>query len=237
MNSEANRVKTLENWYVNRQLDFDKRLIRFRYESLKPYFVGNSCLELGPAEGEMTKYLVEDFASITVVEGSKRLLDLMPEYQNVQKVHSLFEDFTPSKLYDTIILEHILEHVEDPVELINRVKDFLAPNGTLLLGVPNGDSFHRLVAVEMGLLDHQCQLNSRDISLGHRRVYTPTTFRSDIERTGLKISKLGGVFFKPLSNKQIQENWDNEMIQGFFELGKLFGDNAAEIYAVCNCHE
>ena len=45
--------------------------------------------------------------------------------------------------------------------------------------------------------------------------------------------ELGGVFFKPLSNGQIQENWTEEMIQGFFELGKDFPEYAADIYAVC----
>jgi hypothetical protein len=44
---------------------------------------------------------------------------------------------------------------------------------------------------------------------------------------------MGGVFFKPLSNQQIQEQWSEAMIQGFYELGKDFPSHAAELYAVC----
>jgi hypothetical protein len=44
---------------------------------------------------------------------------------------------------------------------------------------------------------------------------------------------MGGVFFKPLSNGQIEEHWSKEMIQGFYELGKDFPGLSAEIYAVC----
>jgi len=145
----------------------------------------------------------------------------------------LFEEFEPEQAFDTIILEHVLEHVEDPVALLARVKRWLAADGKLFVGVPNGNSIHRLAAVKMGMLDNPCQLNPRDHALGHRRIYTPETFRVDIEKSGLTVLEIGGVYFKPLANRQIQQNWTEEMIQGFFELGKDFPEFAAEIYAVC----
>jgi trans-aconitate methyltransferase len=232
--TENERVESLSDWYLKEQLDFDKRLIRFRYETIKPKLVGSRGLELGPAEGEMTQFLINDFDQLTIVEGAADLLAQIPECENLIKVRALFEEFQPDHLFDSIVLEHILEHVEDPVGLLGRVKKWVAPEGRLFLGVPNGNSIHRLVAVKMGLLENPCQLNSRDHALGHRRIYTPDTFKVDIERGGLKILEIGGVFFKPLSNGQIQEYWTKEMIQGFYELGKDFPDYAAEIYAVCS---
>lgn len=230
---ELDRVELLSDWYLKEQLDFDKRLIRYRYETIRPKLVGNRGLELGPAEGEMTQFLVQDFEVLTIVEGSSELLAQIPDRTNLIKVHALFENFEPDQAYDSIILEHVLEHVDNPVELLARVKTWLSPNGKLFLGVPNGNSIHRLVAVKMGLLDNPCQLNSRDMALGHRRVYTPKTFREDIEKCGLTVLEMGGVYFKPLSNGQIQSNWSEDMIQGFYELGKDFPEFAAEIYAVC----
>lgn len=232
--NELKRVESLSDWYLKEQLDFDKRLIRFRYETIKPKLVGPRGLELGPAEGEMTQFLINDFDHLTIVEGSADLLAKIPERPNLIKVHSLFEEFQPKQPFDSIILEHVLEHVDDPVSLLRQVKNWLAPEGKLFLGVPNGNSIHRLVAVKMGLLDHPCQLNSRDHALGHRRVYTPETFRADIEMSGLVIVDMGGVYFKPLSNGQIQDYWSEQMIQGFYELGKDFPAFAAEIYTVCS---
>lgn len=55
----------------------------------------------------------------------------------------------------------------------------------------------------MGLLEHPCQLNDRDYVLGHRRVYTPSTLSEDIQKSGPPIESIG-VYFKPLSNGQIQ---------------------------------
>lgn len=232
--NEHERVESLSEWYLKEQLDFDKRLIRFRYETIKPKLVGSRGLELGPAEGEMTQFLINDFKQLTIVEGAADLLAQIPEHANLIKVHTLFEEFQPEHPFDSIILEHVLEHVDDPVGLLNRVKNWLSPNGKLFLGVPNGNSIHRLVAVKMGLLDCPCHLNSRDHALGHRRVYTPETLRADIEKSGFKVLEMGGVYFKPLSNKQIQDHWSEEMIQGFYELGKDFPQFAAEIYVVCN---
>lgn len=232
--SEKKRVEDVSNWYLQEQLDFDKRLIGFRYKSLRPHLRGPTGLELGPAEGQMTRFLKDDFDSLTVVDGAPALLGLIPDYPNLIKVHSLFEEFSPTGHFDTIILEHILEHVDHPVELLSRVQEWLAPKGRVLLGVPNGNSIHRLAATKMGILKQPCELNERDLAQGHRRVYTRDTFKSDIELSGLKIMELGGVFFKPLSNGQIQDNWTDEMIEGFYELGKSFPEYTADIYAVCH---
>lgn len=232
--NENERVDSLSEWYLKEQLDFDKRLIRFRYEAIKSKLVGPRGLELGPAEGEMTQFLINNFEQLTVVDGAADLLSMIPEHPTLVKIHTLFEDFHPEEPFDSIILEHVLEHVDDPVDLLRRVKGWLSPNSRLFLGVPNGNSIHRLAAVKMGLLEDSCQLNTRDHALGHRRVYTPDTFKVDIEKSGLKVCEMGGVYFKPLSNGQIQEHWTEEMIQGFYELGKDFPEVAAEIYAVCH---
>jgi 2-polyprenyl-3-methyl-5-hydroxy-6-metoxy-1,4-benzoquinol methylase len=231
--SELDRIQSSAKWYKEGQLDFDKRLIGYRFLSLKPFFVGTSALELGSAEGEMTALIRKEFEHVTSVDGAKELLDIMPDWTNVQKVHSLFEDFDTPVRYGTIFMEHILEHVDDPVSLLRRVSNWMAPDGRVLIGVPNALSIHRLVAVKMGLLSSPYELNDRDHILGHRRVYDLESLTSDISDAGLIPENVGGVFFKPLSNAQMEKNWTDEMINGFFDLGKDFPDRCAELFAVC----
>lgn len=69
--TEHERVESLSDWSLKEQLDFDKWLIRFRYEIIKPKLVGPRGLELGPAEGEMTQFLVNNFAQLTVVDAAE----------------------------------------------------------------------------------------------------------------------------------------------------------------------
>ena len=94
---EQERVESLSDWYLKEQLDFDKRLIGFRYKTIKPRLVGSRGLELGPAEGEMTQFLVNDFEQLTIVEGSAELLAQIPERANLIKIHALFEEFQPAQ--------------------------------------------------------------------------------------------------------------------------------------------
>ena len=233
--SERWRVESHSDWYIEEQLDFDKRLIRFRYQALKPYLQGPEGLELGPAEGEMTRFLLQDFARLTVVDGAAKLLSCIPDAPHLTKVHALFEEFEPDRAFNTILMEHILDLIEQPVLLLQRAKKWLASGGRILVGVPNGHSIHRLVAVKMGLLEDPCGLGPRNRSCGQRRVYTRESLKRDLEAAGLDVVETGGVFFKPLSNQQIQDHWTEEMIQGFYELGKDFPELAAELYAVCEC--
>ena len=49
-----------------------------------------------------------------------------------------FEDIDfKEKSYDVILLFHVLEHLENPVEDIKRLKRFLKENGTFIIEVPN----------------------------------------------------------------------------------------------------
>jgi len=231
--SERARLDELSGWYLKDQLDFDRRMIDYRYRSIKPYLRGPDGLELGPAEGLMTRRLVSDFAHLTIVDGAAELLAQVPDSPKLTKVHALFEELEPGTHFDTIVMDHVLEHVEEPVALLTRARDWLAPAGRMIVGVPNGESFHRLVGVKMGFLREPCQLNQRDRILGHRRVYTRESLFRDIRKAGLNPTAWGGVFFKPISNQQIEDDWTDQMIEGFYELGKDFPEHANELYAVC----
>jgi 2-polyprenyl-3-methyl-5-hydroxy-6-metoxy-1,4-benzoquinol methylase len=233
MKSETHRLSEISGFYADEYLDIDRDTVRFLYTIVKPFFRGMRALEMGVGDGSMTRDLAGDFSELTVIDGSEELLDKIPSAPNLTKAHALFEDYAPEKKFDTILMMHVLEHVEHPVAVLKRARQWLAPEGIFILGVPNANSIHRRVAVKMGMMKHPGQLNERDIAVGHRRVYTPETFKADIEAAGLKISTTGGAFLKPLSNAQIQKSWTPPMIEGFFELGRDLPDLAAEIYAVC----
>jgi len=187
---------------------------------------------MGPAEGVMTSKLINDFESLDLLEGSKTLLDSIPDHARIAKYCSMFEDFCPIRKYDTIIMEHVLEHIEFPITVLQKVKEWLTDEGTLIIGVPNAKSFHRLAAVKMGLLSSEYELNDRDKQLGHYRVYDFNLLTDNIKKAGLTILHRGGVFLKFLSNKQLEENLSSDIIKAYYELGGLFKENCAEIFVI-----
>src|ERR1035441_6009627 len=132
----------------------------YGFRILKRHLRGENLLELGPAEGVMTELLVSTGMAITVVEGSVLFCDsLRQRFPNVRVIQALFEDFKPDELFDNIILGHVLEHVEDPPNIMNQVRTWLDPNGCIFAAVPNARSLHRQAAVAIGLLSQEDEMN------------------------------------------------------------------------------
>ena len=233
MNDRDQKVMDSSAFYNQEILNIDYKQADLVYRSIKKYFKGETGLELGPASGYMTESLVNDFPILHLIEASKTLIDQIPEYPNVTKHCSMFEDFKSDIKFDTIIMSHVLEHIENPLEVLTKIKDWLKDDGVFIISVPNAKSLHRMAAVKMGLLQSEYTLNERDHSLGHYRVYDLNSLSKDVTAIGLKITHTGGSFLKPLSNGQIEQYWTNEMVEGFFELGKEFPGNCAEIFVVC----
>ena len=196
---------------------------------------GDSCLELGPAEGEMTGALVEHFDKVTAVEGSELFAKGIAERHPEVTVHnSLFEDFDTDERFDAVVIGHVLEHVDDPVWLLSRARDWLKDDGRVYAAVPNARSLHRQAAVIMGLLPHEHAFSDQDRHNGHRRVYNPETLRADVIAAGLKVEVFGGYWLKPLSNAQIEASWSEELIDAYMALGERYPDIAAEIYVIAS---
>lgn len=234
MDDLKKRVDDSSNFYRDSILGFDYQLANFNFASLKPFFKGDTALELGPATGYMTKLLVEEFKALHILEGSESLLNEIPDYPNVTKYHSLFEEFDTTQKYDTIVMSHVLEHIENPAFLLNKIYNWMADDGIFLVSVPNAKSIHRLVAVEMGMLTSEYELNSRDNELGHFRVYDMDSLSKQMVEAGFKIIDKGGVFLKPLSNGQIEKSWTPDIIEGFYKVGKYFQKNCSDIFIVCS---
>lgn len=233
MNDLQKQIHDSANFYKDQFIGFDYKLADYNFKTLKTYFKGLTALELGPASGYMTKSLVNEFEQLDIVEGSEMLLNEIPEYPNVKKYLSYFEEFETKKKYDSIIMSHVLEHIKDPILVLRKISNWLKPDGVFLISVPNARSIHRMVAVEMGLLANVNDLNQRDKDLGHYRVYDSNLLKLHVEDSGFEIIDSGGIFLKPLSNFQIENNWTKEMMDGFYEIGKKFPENCAEIFIAC----
>ena len=192
-------------------------------------------LELGPAEGLMTGYLLEYDPQLTVIEGSSVFAaQLKEKYPTVRVIQSLFEETEMEERFDFIVLGHVLEHVANPVLLLTQIKKWLAPGGKLLCAVPNAQSLHRQAAVEMGLLESIFSQSEKDIHHGHMRIYNPQTFKEDFLKAGYTIDTFGGYWLKPLSDKQLEESWTQEMLSAFLKLGESYPEIAAEIYIIAS---
>jgi 2-polyprenyl-3-methyl-5-hydroxy-6-metoxy-1,4-benzoquinol methylase len=181
----------------------------------------------------MTYEMVANGLTPELLEGSQTLSEsLAKRFPNLRINNELFEDFSPSAQYDTIVMGHVLEHVVDPVGILEKYRNHLALNGKIWASVPNANSIHRQAAVKMGILEKVTSLNEADERHGHRRVFTPEDFQDAFQKAGLKVVHFGGYWLKPLSNAQIEQTWTDEMIEAFCALGRKYPEISGEMYIV-----
>ena len=213
--------------------DINAKMTEFSFRTMKPHFRGPSCLEIACCDGGMTESLLDSFDRVAAIDGSSVQIERLKEKISSDKLEthvSLIEEFETNELFSTIIMSYILEHVDDPVGCIRHVSKFLAPGGVILIVVPNGHSVHRKIALQMGLIDDLTQFSYADIFSGHRRTYVPETIGRDIEAAGLRVAGVDGVLFKPLSQKQMEDWFTDEMLEGFFLIGKEFPEICSSIF-------
>lgn len=207
--------------------------IKYSAHVFSRHWRAGNLLELGPAEGVMTELLAPHFERMTLVDGSDQFCkSLQVRFPKATVIHSLFEEFSTTNLFDTIILGHVLEHVDDTAAVLAVARCHLRPGGVICAAVPNSRSLHRQAAVLMGLLPFESALNDTDRHHGHRRVYNPESLMRDFSEAHLKVKVFGGYWMKPLSNGQLEAQWTAPMIDAFMQLGERYPDIAAEIYVI-----
>lgn len=222
--------------------DFDLDVMhKYMVRAFEPFFRPGRLLELGSFRGDFTRRLVPHFSDVTCVEASgeaiaaaRARLDATIDFR-----HATFETVALPGRYDTVVLTHVLEHIDDPVDLLRRVNDgWLADSGRLMLAVPNANAPSRQIAVKMGLIPHNTAVTEAERRHGHRRTYTLDTLERDAAAAGLRLIHRSGVFFKALANFQ----WDRllktdivspEYLDGCYALGQLYPDLCASIVLVC----
>ena len=216
MKNKVKLDKIAKSYHLGNKLD-DMHL-----ENLNQHYYGNwllnfvknkSVLEMGYGDGILTSHLASSNNSdLNLIEGSKLLSKkAQKKHKNITVINEMFENFSPKKKYDLIIASHILEHVDKPVEVLKKIKSWMHKKSLCIVHVPICTSYHRQLAVIMKLQKRLDALSKRDLLVGHKRVYSLETMKSDIKKDRFKILKIQGFFLKFLPNSMML-NFPNELL-------------------------
>ena len=190
------------DWYPRRVVEFSKK--------------SSSLLELGLGHGFTSCFFSSHFKRHVVLDGSpaviKRFKSVYPECA-AEIIETYFENFKSQERFDVIVFGFILEHVDDPIAIMKYYRRFLSPGGKLFLAVPNADSLVRRIGHYAGLLPDMQAMSDNDRTLGHKRYYTVSTLRTDIEAAGYRVEFMEGIYLKPFTTKQIMSlNFDKNIL-------------------------
>lgn len=205
--------------------DFDNEILLTWYpQRIVMHSKGaSSVLELGLGHGFTTNIFSDHFERHVVLEGSPAVIrnfkEKFPEC-DAQIIEAYFEEFCIEEKFDVIVMGFILEHVDDPFEIISRYKFFLSPDGKIFLAVPNAAVLNRRLGYLAGMLGDIETLSENDLLLGHKRYYTINSLSAEIARAGYQIDKMEGIYLKPFTTSQIISlNLDKKVILALCEVG------------------
>lgn len=93
----------------------------------------------------------------------------------------------PAHAYDAVVMNHVLEHVENPLRTLARVRELLAPGGLVRVEVPNlGSLSSRFKNFQSRW--HLKRKPWKHYSTNHHFwFFTPRTLASTAERAGLRV--------------------------------------------------
>ena len=214
----------LLNWYPQRIIKLTKD--------------AKSILELGLGHGITIKIFAKHFKRHVVLEGSP---DVIENFRNqcsdcpAQIIETYFENFASDERFDVIVMGFILEHVDNPFEILTRFKEFLVPNGKMFIAVPNAEVLNRKLGNIAGLLPDMQVLSENDIMLGHKRYYTVKSLTEEVQSAGYTIERLEGLYLKPFTTKQIMSlNFDKNIIDALCKVGIDYPELCCGILAQIN---
>jgi 2-polyprenyl-3-methyl-5-hydroxy-6-metoxy-1,4-benzoquinol methylase len=143
-------------------------------------------LDLGCGRGDLShavKRLQPD-ARLSVADAYQQCLDLAASKFEIEHAYRLSEtEFAPDKVinerFDVVMISHVLEHIQDPLEGIRSVAKLLKPDGVAIVVVPN------LGRPELLVLN---LLKRHYVNRGHVVGWDPSHFRNFLGRiAGLEI--------------------------------------------------
>jgi 2-polyprenyl-3-methyl-5-hydroxy-6-metoxy-1,4-benzoquinol methylase len=141
------QIENIEKYYhdledLGYENSREERLIQARkiLESLKKYLPAGKILDVGAGSGILVEEALKMGYEIIGIEPSIWL-----QQKAIERHLPVLLGVLPNKQiiagYDAVTLIDVIEHVENPIELLFNIKTLLKPNGLLVLTTPDLDSF------------------------------------------------------------------------------------------------
>src|SRR6266478_701550 len=169
-----------------------------RLRLLRPIVKPGSLLDVGAGIGQFLAVARPYFSEVCGTEVSESAIHIARQKYNLQLLAGEIQSVElGNKKFDNITIFHVLEHVPNPKQVIERWASLLIDGGTLTIAVPNdlysyrGKRFLRTLAARrfgrfarVGLPKIVLDGSLAEIHLSH---FTPQVLRHLLERSGLSV--------------------------------------------------
>jgi hypothetical protein len=194
-------------------------------ELLEKFGALNSAIFMGLGDGTLVERIAPRFERSVVVEASDMLVaearTRFASIAGLKVVRSFFESFETSaaERVSCVLGNHVLEHVDDPVQVLRKTHEWLSNKGIAIFTVPNATSLHRRIGVELGILSSVSAPSEQDRVIGHQRVYDMERLQADVAKAGFVLAEAGGFNLKLVSQAQMVD-WPDKLHEAIYRVSR-----------------
>lgn len=157
--------------------------------------------------------------------------------RNVRVIQAFFEEALPdlTHQYDLILLSGLLHEVPNVQQILATALQCCHKNTVVHANVPNAKSFHRLLALEMGLIPTLYEQSQMQKELQQPRIFDLTILSEAMKSAGFEVIEQGSYFVKPFTHGQMDALaktgfLTQAMLDGLWNIAKHFPENGSEIF-------
>jgi len=183
----------------------------------------------------------QEFEILRIVEPGSKFADKarkdMVQNSKVEVVQQFLEDAIDILRgdYDLILLSSLLHEVPVAETLLSAARVLCSEHTLVHVNVPNARSMHRLLALEMGLIDSLYEPSELQKNFKQPRIFDLKSLKALAVSTGFDVVSEGSFFMKPFTHAQIhtlmQSGFATQaMLDGLWSLTKYFPENGSEIF-------
>ncbi|GAC1401675.1 MAG: hypothetical protein NVSMB52_15480 [Chloroflexota bacterium] len=159
--------------------------------------------------------------------------------RRVQVLQGLLEDLVQAETlegFDFIVATNLLHEVPDAHRLLCAVRSLCLPNATVLVSVPNVYSFHRLLAVQMGIIESPWADSAMDRRFGHYSHWDRTSLESACEAAGFSVRRTWTGMIKPFTDRQMRkilssDCFPDRILEGLAGMTQFMPEQGCELFS------
>lgn len=149
--------------YTNSEIEyFNSRLSRIHYlvDENQPSEHRRKFLDVGCGEGFGLAYFARNNFEVSGLDfSSAGVCQQNPDFADCVETGDLFylleKESLSNNKYDVILMQNVLEHVLDPIDLLQSIKFLLKPTGLAVITVPNDFSLTQKNLLTKGFIDRE----------------------------------------------------------------------------------